>query len=153
MPRTIEHEVEYAHPPQKVWRALTEPEQIARWFPTAWGATSTDFRPVVGAQFRMDAEKKRGWRGFVVGQVLEVVPEKRLVYTWIGSPQEERSPTRVEWTLEPTARGTRVRFVYHLSPEFSGMMGWLAEKGAGSSWRKMMDAALPEILAAPAMVR
>lgn len=146
MARTIQHEVEYPHPPEKVWRALTEPAQIARWFPSAWGATTTDFKPVVGADFRMDAEKKRGWRGHVTGTVLEVEPNRRLVYTWAGSPQEDAEPTRVEWTLEPTSTGTRLRFVYHLSPGFTGFMGWMAEKGAGASWRKMMDQALPQLL-------
>lgn len=146
MVRTIEHEVEYPHPPEKVWRALTEPAQIAKWFPEAWGQTKTDFQPIVGTSFRMDAEKKKGWRGFVVGKVIEAVPHKRLVYTWVGSPQEEAEPTHVEWTLEPTANGTRLRFVYKLSPRFTGVMGWLAEKGAGASWRKMMNDALPSLL-------
>ena len=147
--RIIEHEVEYAHPPEKVWGALTEPAQIGKWFPSAWGATTTDFRAVVGAAFRMDAEKKRGWRGYVVGKVLEVEPQRRLVYTWAGSPQEDAEPTRIVWTLEPTATGTRLRFEYHLSPRFTGVMGWLAFKGAGASWRKMMEDALPAALAEP----
>lgn len=150
MARVIEHEVDYPHPPEKVWRAITEPAQIAQWFPQAWGKTITDFQPVVGATFQMDAEKKRGWRGHVTGKVLEVVPHQRLVYTWAGSPEEDAEPTRVEWTLEPTATGTRLRFVYHLSSKFTGIMGWMAEKGAGASWRKMMDASLPALLdAAP----
>ena len=154
MARVIEHTVEYAHPPEKVWRALTEPAQIARWFPSQWGKTTTDFRPVVGAEFRMEAEKKRGWRGHVTGKVLEVVPHERLVYTWVGSPQEDVEPTRVEWTLEPTTKGTRLRLVYRMSPQFTGLMGWMAEKGAGASWRKMMDSALPAALAsAPAPVQ
>lgn len=154
MPRTIQHEVEYPHPPEKVWRALTEPAQIEKWFPSQWGKTTTDFRPVVGAEFRMEAEKKRGWRGHVTGKVLEVVPHERLVYTWVGSPQEDKAPTRVVWTLEPTATGTRLRFVYEMSPHFTGLMGWMAEKGAGASWRRMMSDSLPALLgAAPAMVR
>ena len=148
MARIIEHEVEYPHPPEKVWRALTEPAQIARWFPAAWGRTTTDFQPVVGATFRMDAEKKRGWRGSVTGKVLEVVPQRRLVYTWAGSPQEDIEPTRVEWTLESTPNGTRLRFIYTLSPQFTGLTGWMAEKGAGASWRKMMNASIPDILGA-----
>lgn len=152
--RIIEHEMEYPHPPEKVWRALTEPAQIAKWFPSSWGKTTTDFRPVVGAEFRMDAEKKRGWRGHVTGKVIEVVPNRRLVHTWVGSSQEDIEPTRVEWTLEPTAKGTRLRFAYHLSPQITGVMGWMAFKGAGASWRGMMDKALPASLAdAPTMVR
>lgn len=154
MGRVIEHEVEYPHPPGKVWRALTEPAQINNWFPSSWGETTTDFKPVVGATFRMDASKKRGWRGYVTGKVLDVVPERRLVYTWVGSPQEEVEPTRVEWTLEPTPTGTRLRFVYTLSPQFTGVMGWMAFKGAGASWRSMMDKALRVALAdAPAAVQ
>lgn len=154
MGRVIEHEVEYAHPPEKVWRALTEPAQIARWFPDLWGAIASDFQPVIGATFRMEAEKKRGWRGYAIGKVIEAVPRERLVYTWAGSPEEDAEPTRVEWTLEPTPKGTRVRFVYKMSPRIGGVLGKLAEWGAGATWRKMMDKALPAILAgAPSAVQ
>jgi len=148
MARVVEHEMEYPHPAEKVWRALTEAEHIAQWFPSQWGQTTVDFKAEVGAVFRLEAEKKRGWRGHVTGEILEVDAPRRLVFTWIGSPQEDASPTRVEWTLEPTATGTRVRFVYTMTG-FSGMMGWMAEKGAGASWRKMMNESLPALLSAP----
>jgi uncharacterized protein YndB with AHSA1/START domain len=153
MARVVEHEVEYPHAPEKVWRAITDPAQIAQWFPGAWGETSTDFQPVVGARFRMDAEKKRGWRGYVEGTVLEVDPPRRLVYTWSGTPQEDAEPTRVEWTLDPTPKGTRLRLVY-TQTGFSGVMGFLAYHGARASWRKMMDESLPALFAdAPPAVR
>src|SRR5438067_1116816 len=110
--RSLEHEAEYPHPVETVWRALTEPELMGLWimnFDQDPGEMTTGFRPVAGTSYRMDARKGRGWRGYVVGNVLEVVPQQRLVYTWAHSPFQDANPARVEFTLQPTSMGTRLR--------------------------------------------
>ncbi|MEC9068085.1 MAG: SRPBCC domain-containing protein [Pseudomonadota bacterium] len=91
--RTLTIERQFAHPPERVWRALTQSELLAEWI------MPNDFRAETGARFAMDAE----W-GRVEGEVLEVEPQRRLRYTWNGP--ELRS--EVEWTLEPAAEGTRL---------------------------------------------
>lgn len=148
MTRRLEHKTEYAHPVEKVWRALTEPELMGQWimnFPgKGWekDGMKTDFRPVVEAKYRMDT-KPRGWRGYVVGNVLEVVPNQRLVYTWAHSPYQDANPVRVEFTLEPTSKGTRVRMV---QTGFTGVKGWFVLKGAQMGWGKMLNSGLPSVL-------
>jgi uncharacterized protein YndB with AHSA1/START domain len=146
MTRSLEHEAEYAHPVEKVWRALTEPEQMGLWimnFSNEADEMKTDFRPIVGAAYRMDAKRGRGWRGYVVGNVLEVVPNQRLVYTWAHSPYQDANPARVEFTLEPTSKGTRVRMV---QTGFPGLKGWFVLKGAQMGWKKMLNSGLPAVL-------
>jgi uncharacterized protein YndB with AHSA1/START domain len=144
--RTLEHEVEVPHPVNQVWRALTEPELMGLWimnFDQDPGEMKTDFRPLAGTAYRMDAKKGRGWRGYVVGKVLEVVPNQRLVYTWAHSPYQDANPARIEFTLAPTAKGTRVRMV---QTGFPGVKGWFVLKGAQMGWKRMLNSGLSAVL-------
>ena len=92
--RSVTVEREIAHPPEKIWRALTEPHLIAEWLMKA------DFKPVAGHRFDFRAD----W-GAVDCEVLEVEPNKSLSYTWAGLGID----TVVTWTLTPTGNGTNLR--------------------------------------------
>jgi uncharacterized protein YndB with AHSA1/START domain len=87
-------EREIPHPPDKVWRALTQPHLIEEWL------MKNDFKPVVDHRFRLRAD----W-GAVECQVLAVEPNKTLTYTWAALGVE----TVVTWTLTPTDAGTHLR--------------------------------------------
>src|SRR3990167_10803508 len=65
----VEREISY--PPEKIWRALTQPHLIEEWL------MKNDFKPVVGHGFNLRA----AW-GAVDCQVLAVEPNKTLSYTW-----------------------------------------------------------------------
>jgi len=145
MTRSFELETEVPHTVAQVWRALTEPKLMGLWimnFDQTPDEMKTDFRPVVGAAYRMDAPP-RGWRGYVVGTVLEVVPKQRLVYTWAHSRYQDANPARVEFTLESTPNGTRIRMV---QTGFPGLKGWFVLKGAQLGWTKMLGSGLPAVL-------
>jgi uncharacterized protein YndB with AHSA1/START domain len=81
-------------PPEKIWRALTQPHLIAEWL------MKNDFNPVVNHRFDLRAD----W-GSVDCQVLVVEPDKTLSYSWNAMGVE----TVVVWTLVPTDGGTLVR--------------------------------------------
>ena len=87
-------EREIPHPPEKIWRALTQPHLIAEWL------MKNDFKPDVGHRFNLSAE----WGG-VACEVLAVEPNKALSYKW--DTKDLRSI--VTWTLTPTGAGTRLR--------------------------------------------
>ncbi|MGE5625616.1 MAG: SRPBCC family protein [Bacillota bacterium] len=91
---TVVTEREFAHPPEKVWRALTQPHLIEEWL------MSNDFQPVVGHVFKLSAE----W-GSVDCKVLTVEPNKSLSYTWGAMGLA----SVVTFTLTPTAKGTQLR--------------------------------------------
>lgn len=92
--RSVVIERELAHPPEKVWRALTQPHLIAEWL------MQSDFAPVVGHDFKFNAD----W-GSVDGQVRTVEPNRSLSYSWDAYGLE----STVTWTLTPTAGGTLLR--------------------------------------------
>ena len=92
--RSVIVEREVSFPPEKIWRALTQPHLIEEWL------MKNDFKPVMDHRFKLTAD----W-GAVECQVLEVEPHKTLSYTWAAYGLE----SVVTWTLIPTGKGTRLR--------------------------------------------
>ena len=92
--RSVVVEREIPHPPEKLWRALTQPHLIEEWL------MKNDFKPVVGHRFDLRAD----WGG-VDCRVLAVEPNRTLSYTWAAYGLE----SVVTWTLTPTSTGTRLR--------------------------------------------
>ena len=103
-PDRIERTVEVAHPPAKVWAALTTAEGLGAWF----GDEATiDLRPGGSARMRWSS-------GFRVEMRVERVEEPTVFgFTWqiYGLPEDDPRRTYVEFTLEPTGAGTRLRVV------------------------------------------
>jgi uncharacterized protein YndB with AHSA1/START domain len=128
---------DYPHPPWKVWRALTDPELIARW-----GMRPEGFAPIVGTRFRFVAKPNARWRGFVECEVLEVSEPSVLSYSWIGDESGER--TTVRFVLEPSDRGTRLTFEH---TGFRGVRGFLfAKLMMGPGWTKMLTTSIPAVV-------
>lgn len=92
--RAVIVERDFPHPPDKVWRALTQPHLIAEWL------MSNDFRPEPGHRFTLAAD----W-GSVACEVRTVEPCRTLSYSW--DTKDLRSI--VTWTLTAIASGTRLR--------------------------------------------
>jgi len=88
----VERDLPY--PPEKIWRALTQPHLIEEWL------MKNDFAPVVDHEFRLSAD----WGG-VDCRVVAVEPNTTLAYTWGGLGLE----SVVTWTLTPTGTGTHLR--------------------------------------------
>src|SRR5580692_2047654 len=127
--RTVVVEREIPFAPEKIWRALTQPQLIEEWL------MKNDFKPVVGHDFNFRAD----W-GAVDCQVLAVEPNKTVSYTWGAYGLE----SVVTWTLTPTSAGTRLRM------EQSGFRPdqKQAYQGAKYGWQQFF-AALEKVLARP----
>lgn len=125
--RTVTIEREVPFPPEKLWRALTQPHLIEEWL------MKNDFKPSVGHNFRLSAD----WGG-VDCRVLEVEPNQSLSYTWEAMGLE----SVVTWTLTPTSAGT------HLRMEQTGFRQdqQQAYQGAQYGWKTFL-AKLDEVVA------
>ena len=97
--RSLVIEREMPHPPEKIWRALTQGALIKEWL------MDKDFQPVVGHKFNFRAPPMPKWNGIIDSEVLVIEPNKKLSYSW-GSLGLE---SVVVWTLVPTKSGTLVR--------------------------------------------
>lgn len=94
-------EREFPHPPEKLWRALTQPHLIEEWL------MKNDFKPVVGHSFNLRGD----WGGVLDCKVLTVEPNKTLSYTWNFANDDPAFNLQsvVTFTLTPTASGTHLR--------------------------------------------
>jgi uncharacterized protein YndB with AHSA1/START domain len=93
----IEREVPF--PPEKIWRALTQPHLIEEWL------MKSDFKPVAEHRFNFRADPNPHWNGIVDCEVVTVEPNKTLSYTWDALGLK----SVVTWTLTPTGTGTHLR--------------------------------------------
>jgi uncharacterized protein YndB with AHSA1/START domain len=118
-------EREMPHPPEKVWRALTQNQLIEQWM------MKNDFQAMVGHRFNFRAPPMPNWNGVIDCEVLVAEPNSRLSYSW-GSLGLQ---SVVTWTLTPTKGGTHVRMEQSGFPsEESGYY-----KGAKYGWQKFID--------------
>lgn len=129
-------EVIYRHPPERVWRALTDPAALAAWL------MPNDFAPVVGRRFTFRAPPQPWFDGVVQCEVLSVDPPRRLSYSWQGGPM--RAPTTVTWIIDPAPEGSRVRLVH---AGFDGVGGRIVRLILGSGWRGLLNKQLARALA------
>jgi uncharacterized protein YndB with AHSA1/START domain len=103
----------FPHAPEAIWKALTTGELITRWL----SMPVTGFEPVKGKHFTFQTTPADAWDGFIRCQVLEVMPNERLIYAWKGGHEGNvgygsRLDTVVTWTLSRVANGTRLRLVH-----------------------------------------
>jgi uncharacterized protein YndB with AHSA1/START domain len=97
--RSVVIEREIPFPPEKIWRALTQPHLIEEWL------MNNDFKPVVGHRFNLRRNPQPNLNIVIDCQVLVVEPNKTLSYTWAAYDLE----SVVTWTLTPTSTGTLLR--------------------------------------------
>jgi uncharacterized protein YndB with AHSA1/START domain len=126
-----------AHPPAGVWRALTDPQLLARWL------MPNDFAPVVGHRFTFHTTPRpeMGFDGTVHCEVLELTPERLLRLAWRGG----RLDSTVTWTLRPEGNGTRL-FLEHAGFDPDDPAQLHAYTIMGGGWRAIMTRGLDRVL-------
>src|SRR5687767_13664835 len=132
--RTVVVEREMAHPPEKLWRALTQPHLMEEWL------MKNDFKPVVGHSFSLRGD----WGGVLDCEVLSIEPEKTLSYTWDFAHDDPAYALKsvVTFTLTPTEAGTHLRVEQAgFRPDQKQAFG-----GANAGWRQFL-ANLEQVLA------
>ncbi|MFC9927312.1 SRPBCC domain-containing protein [Streptomyces sp. NPDC127190] len=133
----------FPHPPAKVWRALTDPELLARWqMPGA-----EDFRLEVGHRYRMTSvpRPRTAFSGVVEAQVLAYDTERMLCVRWTDADPANPADWTITWTLEQEGRGTRLFLVHEgFDPDDPAQL--LAHTIMGGGWRGRVLPALGQVL-------
>jgi uncharacterized protein YndB with AHSA1/START domain len=132
--RSVIIEREFSFPPEKIWRALTQPHLIEEWL------MKNNFEPVVGHRFNLRGD----WGGMLDCEVLAIEPNKALSYTWNFAHQDAALNLRsvVTFTLTPTSTGTHLRMEQSgFGPDQKQAYG-----GARFGWQKFF-ADLEQVLA------
>jgi uncharacterized protein YndB with AHSA1/START domain len=127
--RTVVVEREFSYPPEKLWRALTQPHLIAEWL------MKNDFAPAIGHRFSLRTDPMPGWNGIVECEVLEIEANETLSYTWVSGEGPLAIESVVTLSLTPTGAGTLLRmeqsgFAADATQNFQGAKyGWQAFMG------------------------
>ncbi|WP_394554932.1 SRPBCC domain-containing protein [Agromyces sp. MMS24-JH15] len=108
-----------AHPVDAVWRAITTPETVAKW----WSAG--DLRPVVGHEFTMEM----GPWGTQRCRVLEIEEGRMIRYSFAEGVLD----STLTFRLEPEGTGTRLFFT-HAGLDLDSPLGRQAYEGMGRGW-------------------
>jgi uncharacterized protein YndB with AHSA1/START domain len=130
----VEREIPF--PPEKLWRALTQPHLIEEWL------MKNDFKPAAGHRFTLRGD----WGGVLDCEVLAVEPNRTLSYTWNFAHADPafNLASVVTFTLTPTPNGTHLRMEQSgFRPEQKQAYG-----GAKAGWQQFL-AKLDEVLARP----
>ena len=120
-------ERDFPHPPEKLWRALTQPHLIEAWL------MKNDFAPKVGHHFQLRGD----WGGVLDCEVLEIAEHETLAYRWDFANDNPAFDLKsvVTFTLTPTGTGTRLRM------EQAGFRPDQAQASGGArhGWKQFLD--------------
>jgi uncharacterized protein YndB with AHSA1/START domain len=114
----VRFERRLAHPPERVWRAVTETEELAKWFPA---------RPEIGGERRVGAELTftypEGEEPPESGEITEWDEARLFAFTWRSSGRESQL---LRFELEPDGDGTKLVFTHELPRSESAKVaaGW-----------------------------
>jgi uncharacterized protein YndB with AHSA1/START domain len=110
MTKTIQHKFFFAHAPEFVWDYLTKSELMEQWL------MPNDFMPIIGYdfEFRTKPKPEVEFDGIFYCKVLEIIPFKKLSYSWKGGPGNNQITldSFVEWTLQAKDNGTELSLLH-----------------------------------------
>jgi uncharacterized protein YndB with AHSA1/START domain len=125
----------FPHTPETIWKTLTTGELIGRWL-----MVPTGFEAVQGNRFTFQTTPGGAWDGVIHCQVLEAIPNQRLVYAWKGGHDSNVGygaplDTVVTWTLSKAENGTRLRLVHagFVTPRNDSALETM-----GEGWKKVV---------------
>jgi uncharacterized protein YndB with AHSA1/START domain len=93
----------YPHPPERVWRAITDSRAIASWL------MENDFAPRIGHRFHMRPAGLPGFDGLIDGEVTEIVPLSQVRMTW----RSGEVVADVTWVVKMAPGGSSMQIVHN----------------------------------------
>ena len=126
----------FPHAPETIWKALTTGALMSRWI----HMPVTGFAPVPGNRFTYQTTPAGQWDGVIRCEVLDVIPNERLVYAWRGGHETNigygsKLETVVTFTLAREAGGTRLRVVHS---GFALPKNETAYRNMSGGWKKVI---------------
>lgn len=105
--RTLRNQYFVRAPPKKVFRALTDPKRITRWF-----ADHAEVSPRKGGRYTF------GWQDGPTheGKLIEFVRGKTVTFAWEWPGVEDTGTTRFKLEVEPKGKGTLVKVTHSKIP-------------------------------------
>ena len=125
----------YNAPVEKVWKAITDRDQMQQWY-----FNIAAFKPEPGFEFRFTGENKEGVKYLHLCRVIEVVPQQKLSYSWRYDGFEGNS--LVTFELFKEGDKTRVRLTHKGLETFPDHNGDFAQKNFEEGWNAIIGTSL-----------
>jgi len=142
MKRDIHLKWYYPYPPAEIWACLTDPRILKEW---SGLHRTTGFKAEVGFQWTETQKPRRGWDGKMYFEVLEVLPHRKLSYSFKGgpNPSEMTLDTIVTWELIARDGGTELHLRH---TGFEGLKGTITSFIMERGWNKQVNKRLSKYL-------
>lgn len=127
---------EFNAPLELVWRAITEKEIMKKWY-----FDISDFKPEVGCKFHFEGGKEDK-RYVHLCEVLEVVPFKKLKYSW--KYEGYAGLSFVTFELSSVGKKTKVKLIHEGLETFTNP-DFIRENFVGG-WKYLIQESLKEYL-------
>jgi uncharacterized protein YndB with AHSA1/START domain len=128
-------------PVARVWKALTDVDQMRAWFLPCWRQqewSQPEFKPEVGFEFEFVVEHE-GNRYHHLCRVTEVIPQKKIAYTWRYKGEPGDSLVTIE--LFPESHMTRLRLTHEGLETFPQKPAY-ARKNFETGWTRLIGTEL-----------
>lgn len=141
MPKDIKHTWSFEHPKEVVWEYLTDPSLLSQWL------METNFKPIVGHKFQLYAKPsvKMRFDGNIYCEVLEIIPFKKLSFSWKGGPSKEKVTldSVVTWELFQTEKGTDLVLEHK---GFKGLRNFVGYVFMNEGWKSKIKKRLIQLV-------
>jgi uncharacterized protein YndB with AHSA1/START domain len=132
----------YNAPAEKVWKAITDKEQMKQWY-----FDLKEFKPVAGFEFQFYGEGHKGEKYLHLCKVMEVVIGKKLSYSWRYDGYEGNS--YVTFELFEDGGKTRLKLTHEGLETFPKNNPDFAKESFAGGWTELIGALLPKFLEKP----
>ena len=127
----------FAAPVARVWKALIDVEEMRRWY-----FDLKEFKPEVGFEFAFTVEHE-GFKYCHLCKITEVIPQKKLAYTWRYEGHEGDSLV----TFELFANGAKTRLkLTHVGLETFPKLPAFARENFVKGWTEIIGSSLKEFV-------
>lgn len=126
-------------PVDKVWKAITDKNDMKQWY-----FDIPAFKPEVGCEFSFEGTNKKGKTYLHLCKVTEVIPKKKLTYTWRYDGYEGN--TFVTFELFPEGNKTRLKLTHTGLETFPASNPDLAKENFAKGWTQIICTSLVEYL-------
>jgi uncharacterized protein YndB with AHSA1/START domain len=134
---TVVIERTFSAPPERIWKALTDVEEMRRWY-----FDLKEFKPEVGFEFEFTVEHE-GMKYCHLCKITEVISQKKLAYSWRYKGHEGDSLV----TLELSADGDKTRLrLTHEGLETFPKAPSFARKNFMEGWTQIIGSSLKEFV-------
>jgi uncharacterized protein YndB with AHSA1/START domain len=129
----------YNAPVSKVWKAITDKDEMKQWY-----FDLAEFKPVVGFEFQFTGEGHKGEKYLHLCKITDVVPGKKLTYSWRYDGYEGNS--FVTFELFEEGNKTRLKLTHEGLETFPANNPDFAKESFAEGWTYIIGKSLSEFV-------